>query len=62
MAQLTAYRVLMVWVYEAIDKRRLAADVITPLTTWPAIRDEALQKHPPSALSAQRSEAGPNFL
>jgi hypothetical protein len=30
-----------------MDKRRLAAEVITPLTTWPAIRDEALQKRPP---------------
>ena len=29
-----------------MDKRRLAAEVITLLTTWPAIRDEALQKRP----------------
>ena len=29
---------------KAIDKLRLAAEAITPLTTWSAIRDEALKK------------------
>ena len=46
----------------ALLKLRLAAEAITPLTTWSPIRDEALKKPPPAALSAQRSEARPNFF
>jgi hypothetical protein len=32
--------------HEGIDWRRFAAEAITPLTTWPAIRDEASKKRP----------------
>jgi len=38
---------------KGIGKRRLGAEAITPLTTWSAVRDEALKETPPAALSAQ---------
>ena len=50
---------------ERIDKLRLAAEAITPLTTWSAIRDEASKKRPllryprsdlkPTRISSERS-------
>ena len=46
---------------EDIDKPRLAAEAITPLTTWSAIRDEALTcallHYPRSDLNPARSSS-----
>ena len=51
---------------EGIDKLRFPAEVLTPLTTWQAIRDEALKKrsllgYPRSNLKPARTSSEKSF-